>query len=70
MRYSKLKNELEVLELKHKHENALLKMNHEQEKSELLNKCTHTYDDTSAKCCDGVQLDLYYKCEICGKNLH
>lgn len=71
MRYSKLKNELEVLELKHKHESARLHMNHQQEISELLNSCTHTFDDgTTARVANGVQWDLYYECAICGKTMH
>jgi hypothetical protein len=70
MKYSKLKHDLEVLELNHKHEVQLLNMKHEQDRSMLKSKCTHNYEDgSSAKEGNGVQWDMYYKCEICGKSL-
>jgi len=70
MQYSKLKNEIEMLELKHKHDMQLLKMQHEQDVKELKSKCTHTYDDgTSAKTWQGVQWDYYYNCAICNKTI-
>jgi hypothetical protein len=70
MKYSKLKNDLEILELQHKHEISMLKMKHEQAVKELLNKCTHKYEDgTSAKVFEGVQWDYWYACDICGKTV-
>lgn len=70
MRYSKLKNDLEILELNHKHELELLKMKHELAKKELLSKCTHTYEDgTSAKQFAGTQWDNWSECSICRKTL-
>lgn len=70
MKYSKLKNDLEMLELQHKHEIALLQMKHEQSKNELLNKCTHKYEDgTSAESYKGVQWDSWRECSICGKTI-
>jgi hypothetical protein len=68
MKYSKLKNDLEMLELQHKHEIALLQMKHEQTKKELLSKCTHKYEDgTSADTYKGTQWDSWRECAICGK---
>ena len=70
MKYSKLKHDLEVLELNHKHELELLKMKHEQAKKEIMNKCLHTYEDgSSARVYKGVQWDSYYVCDICGRNV-
>ncbi len=70
MKYSKLKNDLEVLELQYKHEITMLQINHEQAKRELLSKCTHTYEDgTSAKVFEGEQWNYHYKCGICGKTI-
>ena len=70
MKYSKLKHELEVLELSHKHELALLKMKQEQEKTQLLSTCTHSYENgTSARESRGMQWDYHNVCGICGKSL-
>lgn len=70
MRYSKLKHDIEVLELNQKHEMDLLSMKQEQARKELLSKCKHEYEDgTSAKVSNGMQWDLYYVCGICGKSL-
>jgi len=70
MKYSKLKHDLEVLELTHKHEIQLLQMQHSQAKNELLNKCKHTYEDGStAKTTIGMQWDSYQSCKICGKSV-
>lgn len=68
MKYSKLKNEIEMLELQHKHEIALLQMKHEQAKSELMNKCTHKYEDgTSTRVGKGGQWNYWDECDICKK---
>lgn len=70
MKYSKLKNEMEVLELKHKHQLAELQMNQNEEMRLLQRKCTHTYDDgTSARKSEGNQFDIYYVCKICNTTL-
>lgn len=70
MKYSKLKNEMEVLELKHQHQMAELKMNQEEELRVLKRKCTHKYDDgTSARRSEGNQWDYYYVCQICNTTL-
>ena len=70
MKYSKLKNDLEVLELNNKHELELLKMKHEQAKKELISKCTHTYEGgASAITSRGSQWDFYSICDICGKSI-
>lgn len=70
MKYSKLLNEMEVLNLKHKHEIEKLKMEQMQEKLKLINQCTHKYDDgTDAKRTEGTQWDFYYKCTICQQTL-
>lgn len=71
MNYSKLKHDLEILELNQKHELDLLKMQQEQTKKELLSKCTHTYEDgSSAKTFGGTQWDHFYVCDICKKTLY
>ncbi|UUV46223.1 hypothetical protein [Bacillus phage vB_BanS-Thrax2] len=68
MSYSKLKNEIEVLELKHKHQLAELQMKHRQEINALKITCNHTYDDgSSAKRAEGTQWDNYSQCKICNK---
>lgn len=70
MKYSSLRNEIEFMDLKHKHEIQLLQMKQQQEKELLLNSCKHKYDDgTSAKTPNGVQWDIYYSCNICGKTI-
>lgn len=70
MKYSKLKHDLEILELNHKHELQILKMKHEQARNELLSKCTHTYEDgTSARTFAGTQWDNWTECSICGKSI-
>ncbi|UUV47007.1 hypothetical protein [Bacillus phage vB_BanS-Thrax5] len=70
MKYSSLKNEIEVLELKHKHQLAELTMRHQQEINALKMSCGHTYDDGgSAKVSGGTQWDYYYVCAICNKTL-
>lgn len=66
MKYSKLKNEIEVLELKHKHQLEELKMNQRNEMRLLKRTCTHKYDDgANAKRTEGTQWDYYYVCQIC-----
>jgi hypothetical protein len=70
MKYSQLKNDLEILALQYKHEMALLKMKYEQAERELLSKCTHAYDDdTSARVFAGTQWDNWHECDICGKSV-
>lgn len=70
MGYSKLKHELELLDLNHKHELKLLEMKQKNEKNELLNSCTHRYEDgSSASSFRGNQYDNYQACDICGKSL-
>lgn len=67
MKYSKLKHEIELLELNQKHEMDLLKMKQEQAKKELVSKCTHTYEDgSSANESRGGQWDPFHVCGICG----
>lgn len=66
MQYSKIQNEIELLELKHKHEKKQLEVQHTQELRALKSSCTHKYDDgTSAKTTEGTQWDWYYACKIC-----
>ena len=70
MKYSKLKHDLEILELNNKHELELLKMKHQQAKMELINKCAHMYEDgTSARTSKGDQRETWYVCDICNKQL-
>lgn len=70
MKYSKLKNDLEIMKLQHKHELDLLKMKQEMTEKQLINKCTHKYDDgSSASVGKGTQWDWYSVCEICGSHL-
>lgn len=70
MKYSKLKHDIELLELSNKHELQLLQMKHEQAKRELLSKCHHKYDDgTSAYAFRGDQRDNWHVCDICKKVL-
>lgn len=70
MKYSKLKNELELLELNHKHEAQLMQMRQKSEKSYLLNKCTHKYEDgTSTSTFKGNQFDYFNECDICGARM-
>lgn len=70
MKYSKLKHDLEILELTQKHELALLNASHKAQKTSLLSSCTHTYDDgSSTRKFEGTQWDSYYRCAICGKLL-
>lgn len=70
MKYSKLKHDIEILELNQKHEIELLKMQHTQARNELIIQCKHTYEDgTSAKNSRGNQWDMFYNCSICGKTL-
>lgn len=67
MKYSKLKHDLELLELTHKHEAQLLEMKHNNERKELRSKCVHKYEDgSSASSFKGNQFDHYYACAICG----
>lgn len=67
MKYSKLKHELELLELTHKHEAQLMEMRQSDERSYLLNKCTHKYEDgTPSREFKGNQFDSFYSCGICG----
>lgn len=68
MRYSKLKYDIEILELNHKHELEMLKMKHEMAKKELLKTCTHRWDDgSSASEFRGTQWDNWNACAICGR---
>lgn len=70
MRYSKIKNDLEILKLQHKHEIELLKMKQEMVENQLIEKCTHKYDDgNSARAERGTQWDFYSVCDICGKQI-
>jgi hypothetical protein len=70
MKYSKLKHDLEIMELQHKHEIQLLNMKHEQARKELLIKCTHKYEDgSSAQGFRGSQWDNYNACDICGRRM-
>jgi hypothetical protein len=70
MKYSKLKHDLEILELNNKHELELLKIKHEHAKNELINKCTHKYDDgVTAREFAGDQRDNWTICGICKKVL-
>jgi len=70
MKYSRLKHDIDILELNHKHEAQLLKMKQDIEKKELLSKCNHIYEDgTSARGMRGDQRDYYYVCEICGRSI-
>jgi hypothetical protein len=67
MRVSKLKHDLEIMELNHKHEIEIIKMKHEMEKEQLLSQCTHKYDDgSSAYTWEGMQWNGYECCSICG----
>ncbi|GLO66233.1 hypothetical protein [Oceanobacillus kimchii] len=68
MKYSKLKNELELLEVKQRQELDLLKMKQEKELEDLRQTCTHTYEDGQlAKKDKGGwdYLNSYVECEIC-----
>lgn len=70
MKYSKLKHDLELLELNQKHELQILKLKHEQQRNELINSCNHSYEDgTSARETAGTQWDNYSVCGICKKNI-
>lgn len=70
MKYSKLKNKLELLELNQKHELMSLKLKHQQATQELLSGCTHKYEDGSSTSeGNGNQWDMSYRCAICGKRL-
>lgn len=70
MKYSKLKHEIELLDINHRHSLELLKVKNEQERKQLLDKCTHKFEDgTSATSSHGMQWDTYTKCDICGKSI-
>lgn len=70
MKYSKLKHDLELLDLNHNHDLKLLEMKQKNERAELLNSCNHIYEDgSSASSFRGNQYDNYRACDICGKNL-
>lgn len=70
MNYSKLKHELELLELNHKHELKLLEMKQKNEKIKLLSSCNHKYEDgSSASSFRGNQYDNHQACGICEKSL-
>lgn len=61
MKYSKLKQEIEMLELKHKHEMEVIMLRHEMEVDELKEKCTHKYEDeSSAESFEGVDIMRYH----------
>lgn len=70
MGYSKLKHELELLELNHKHELKLLEMKQKNEKNALVNSCNHIYEDGSnAGTTKGDQRESWRVCSICNKSL-
>ncbi|MFQ3543471.1 hypothetical protein Q7A53_05245 [Halobacillus rhizosphaerae] len=71
MKYSKLAHDIEIMKLNHKHEAQLLEMKQNMELNELLEKCTHTFDDgTSARKSEGTQWDSYCVCEICNEDMN
>lgn len=70
MKYSKLKHEIELLDLNHKHSLELVKIKHEQERKQLLAKCIHKFEDgTTATSSHGTQWNSYSQCDICGKSV-
>lgn len=81
MTNSQLKNKLDMLAMNNKHEEEMLKMKQHQEmeemrvkqsiaKKDLLDTCTHKYDDgNSAKTTGGTQWNHWNECSICKRTI-
>lgn len=70
MKVSNLKHKLEILDLTHKHAMDVLRLQHANERKNLLASCNHKYDDGStAGEFQGDQRDNWYACNICGETL-
>lgn len=72
MGYSPLKYKIEEAKARHEHESSQLVAKHKKEMKELMNQCTHKYeDDKSAEVYwEGHnRMDFGKKCSICKKHL-
>ena len=70
MKESILADKLEELETKYNYDRLKLKMEYFPAKKDLLDTCTHHYDDgTSAKIGRGIVDDFGYNCAICGRDM-
>jgi urocanate hydratase len=72
MGYSPLKYKIEEAKARHEHEKTQLAAKHKKEMNDLMNQCTHKYEDGSSAVnyYEGIhRMDFGKECAICKRRM-